>query len=292
MNRHHSIGSKIFDWANYLFLAGLALTMILPIMYIVSSSFASEIEISQRAFFLIPQSITFNAYEYVFKDNAIPRSLLVSVFVTVCGTIINLIFTMTMAYSLSRRNTPGRNIVMNMIVFSMLFSGGMIPTFIVVKNLGLLNTYWALFLPGAISAFNLIVVKSFFQELPNEMIESGKIDGCNDLGVLWRIVLPLSKPVIATFALFYAVGHWNDFFQSLLYLSDSKMWPMQVLLRQIVLLATGSLDLASMDPNYVQPPDQSIKAAVIVVGTLPILLVYPFLQKHFAKGVMLGAVKG
>jgi putative aldouronate transport system permease protein len=292
MNRHHSLGSRIFDAANYTLLAIIALVMILPIWYVVATSFATELEISQRAFFLFPRDISFNAYDYVFKDNALPRSLLVSVFVTVCGTIVNLIFTMSMAYALSRRNTPGRNIVMNLIVFSMLFSGGIIPTFLVVKSLGLLNSYWALFLPGAISAFNLIVVKSFFQEIPNEMIESGKIDGCNDLGVLWRIVLPLSKPVIATFALFYAVGHWNDFFQSLLYLSDNKMWPMQVLLRQIVLLATGNLDVQSMDPNYVQPPDQSVKAAVIVVGTLPILMVYPFLQKHFAKGVMLGAVKG
>jgi putative aldouronate transport system permease protein len=292
MNQHHTLGSRIFDVANYVFLALISLAMILPIWYVVATSFATELEISQRAFFLIPRDISFNAYDYVFKDNALPRSLLISVFVTICGSIVNLIFTMTMAYALSRRNTPGRNIVMNMIVFSMLFSGGLIPTFLVVKSLGLLNSYWALFLPGAISAFNLIVVKSFFQEIPNEMIESGKIDGCNDLGVLWRIVLPLSKPVIATFALFYAVGHWNDFFQSLLYLSDNKMWPMQVLLRQIVLLATGNLDVQSMDPNYVQPPDQSVKAAVIVVGTLPILMVYPFLQKHFAKGVMLGAVKG
>ena len=179
-----------------------------------------------------------------------------------------------------------------MIVFSMLFSGGLIPTFLVVKGLGLLDSYWALMLPTAISAFNLIVVKSFFQEIPNELLESAKIDGCNDLGVLWKIVLPLSKPVIATFALFYAVGHWNDFFNALLYISDTTKWPLQVLLRQIVLLTSGSLDLSTADLDYVKPPDQSIKMAVIVVGTIPILMVYPFLQKHFAKGVMLGAVKG
>ncbi|WP_419182234.1 carbohydrate ABC transporter permease [Paenibacillus radicis (ex Xue et al. 2023)] len=290
--RQSSLGGKIFDTANYLFLAVVALMMILPVMYIVAGSFASEIEIGSRSFFLIPKSFTLNAYQYVFKDNALPRSLLVSVFVTVAGTIVNLFFTFTMAYGLSRRNMIGRNIMMNLIVFSMVFSGGMIPTYLIVKSMGLLNSYWAVMLPTAINAFNLIVVKSFFQEIPNELIESARIDGCNDLGVLWRIVLPLSKPVIATFALFYAVLHWNDFFNALLYLSDSKMWPMQVLLRQMILLASGALDMSTMDLTYVKPPDQSIKMAVVVVGTLPILLVYPFIQKHFAKGVLLGAVKG
>lgn len=290
--RYNTLSGKMFDAANYVFLALVALSMILPIMYIVAGSFASEAEVTSRAFFLIPKTITFNAYEYVFKDNALPRSLLVSVFITVAGTAVNLFFTFTMAYALSRRYMVGQSIVMNMIVFSMLFSGGMIPTYLVVKSLGLLDSYLAVMLPTAISAFNLIVVKSFFQEIPNELLESARIDGCTDLGVLWRIVLPLSKPVIATFALFYAVGHWNDFFNALLYLNDAKKWPMQVLLRQIVLLATGNMDMSTMDPTYVKPPDQTIKMAVIVVATLPILLVYPFLQKHFAKGVMLGAVKG
>jgi putative aldouronate transport system permease protein len=289
--RYKSMTGRLFDAANYIFLALVALTMILPILYIVAGSFANEAEISSRPFFLIPQTFTLNAYEYVFKDNALPRSFLNSVFITVGGTIINLLFTVTMAYALSRR-VIGRNTVMNLVVFSMLFSGGIIPTFLVVKSLGLIDNYMAVMLPTAISAFNLIVVKSFFQEIPNELIESSTIDGCNDLSTFWRIVLPLSKPVIATFTLFYAVGHWNDFFQALLYLNDTQKWPLQVLLRQIVLLASGSLDMSTMDPTYVKPPDQSIKMAVIVVATLPILLVYPFLQKHFAKGVMLGAIKG
>ncbi|OXM88410.1 ABC transporter permease [Paenibacillus rigui] len=266
--------------------------MLLPIMYIISGSFATEVELSSRSFFLIPKTVTLNAYEYVFKDNALPHSLMVSVFITVAGTIVNLFFTFTMAYALSRRHMIGRNMFMNMVVFSMLFSGGIIPTFLVVKSLGLIDSYLSVMLPTAISAFNLIVIKSFFQEIPGELMESARIDGCTDLGVLWRIVLPLSKPVIATFALFYAVGHWNDFFNALIYINDAKKWPMQVLLRQIILLASGSLDMSTMDPTYVKPPDQSIKMAVIVVGTLPILLVYPFLQKHFAKGVLMGAVKG
>ncbi|MBP1963340.1 carbohydrate ABC transporter permease [Paenibacillus aceris] len=290
--RHSSAGEKLFDIANYLFLAIVALVMILPVMYIVAGSFASDLEIGSRSFFLIPKDITLDAYKFVFKDNTLPRSLLVSVFITVGGTLVNLFFTFTMAYALSRRHMVGRNIVLNMIIFTMVFSGGIIPTYLVVKSLGLLNTYWAVMLPVAINAFNLIVVKSFFQEIPNELIESARIDGSNDIGVLWRIVLPLSKPVIATFALFYAVAHWNDFFNALIYLSDAKKWPMQVLLRQIVLLATGALDMGTYDPTYVKPPDQSIKMAIIVVGTLPILMVYPFIQKYFAKGVLIGAVKG
>ncbi|NOU69537.1 ABC transporter permease subunit [Paenibacillus sp. LMG 31461] len=290
--RHLTLGEKLFDIANYLFLAVVALVMILPVMYIVAGSFASDLEIGSRSFFLIPKDITFDAYKFVFKDNTLPRSLGVSVFVTIGGTLVNLFFTFTMAYALSRSQMIGRNVFMNMIIFTMVFSGGIIPTYLVVKSLGLLNTYWAVMLPVAINAFNLIVIKSFFQEIPNELIESARIDGCNDIGVLWRIVLPLSKPVIATFALFYAVAHWNDFFNALIYLSDAKKWPMQVLLRQIVLMATGSLEMGTYDPTYVKPPDQSIKMAIIVVGTLPILMVYPFIQKYFAKGVLIGAVKG
>ncbi|MBR2565514.1 MAG: carbohydrate ABC transporter permease [Paenibacillus sp.] len=266
---------------------------VLPFLYIIGNSFATEAEITERSFFLIPKVFSFSAYEYIFSSSTIFRSIGVSVFITVAGTLVNLFFTLTMAYPLSRSDFWGRNVLMNMVIFSMLFGGGMIPTYLVIRGLGLLDSYWALMLPGAISAFNLIVVKNFFQQMPPGLEEAARIDGCSDLGVLWRIVLPLSKPVIATFALFYAVGHWNNFFSALLYISDSEKWPLQVMLRQIVLLSQASVgDMANMDPNFVQPPEQSIKMAVIVVGTIPILLVYPFLQKHFAKGVMLGSIKG
>jgi putative aldouronate transport system permease protein len=267
--------------------------MVLPIIYILAGSFATETELTTRPFFLFPRTISFDAYRYIFSTDTLPRSLLVSVFITIAGTLVNLIFTFTMAYPLARKGLTGRNVVMNIVIFSMLFSGGLIPSYLVVKGLGLLDTYWAVLLPGAISAFNLIVIKTFFQELPHELEESARIDGCTDLGVLWRIVLPLSKPIIATFALFYAVGHWNEFFNALLYLNDSRKWPLQVLLRQIIMLSQGSLgDTAMLDADFVKPPDQSVKMAIIVVGTLPILMVYPFLQKHFAKGVLIGALKG
>ncbi len=290
---YNSSAGKVFDVFNYVMLGLLGILTVLPFLYIIGNSFATEAEITERSFFLIPKVFSFSAYEYIFSSSTVFRSIGVSVFITVAGTLVNLFFTLTMAYPLSRSDFWGRNVLMNMVIFSMLFGGGMIPTYLVIRGLGLLDSYWALMLPGAISAFNLIVVKNFFQQMPPGLEEAARIDGCSDLGVLWRIVLPLSKPVIATFALFYAVGHWNNFFSALLYISDSDKWPLQVMLRQIVLLSQASVgDMANMDPNFVQPPEQSIKMAVIVVGTIPILLVYPFLQKHFAKGVMLGSIKG
>lgn len=291
--RYRSVGGTVFDAANYIVLALIGFAAIAPFLYVVAGSFASDTELTRRSFFIIPHSFSTMAYKYIFSTDTIMKSIGNSLYITVAGTAVNLLFTVTMAYGLSKRGIYGRNAIMNLILFSMLFGGGLIPTYLVVRELQLLDTYWALILPGAISAFNLIIVKNFFQELPPELEEAAKIDGCSDLSLLWRIVLPLSMPVLATFTLFYAVGHWNNFFSALLYINDPARWPLQVMLRQIVLLsqmAAGSAD--SVDYNYVQEAQQSIKMAVIVVGTLPILLVYPFLQKHFAKGVLIGSVKG
>jgi putative aldouronate transport system permease protein len=199
-------------------------------------------------------------------------------------------FTLTMGYAVSKKRLVGRNVILNFVAFTMVFSGGMIPTFLVVKGLGLLDSFTALILPAAINTFNLIVVKNFFQQLPQELDEAAKIDGCNDMAIFFRIALPLSMPIIATFTLMYAVGYWNDYFHSLIYLNDMKKWPLQLILRQIVAYSQGRIEGA--DFELAPPPAQSIKMAVIVFSTVPILLVYPFLQKHFAKGVLLGSVKG
>ena len=292
-SKYDSFGERVFDVFNYLFLTLFALVTVLPFVYIIAGSFATEIELIQRKFFLFPRNPSLSAYQYIFSSDTLFRSIGNSVIITVFGTLTNLVFTLSMAYALSRRDLMGRNFVMNLVIFSMLFSGGMIPGYLVVKELGLLNTYGAVILPGAISAFNLIVIKNFFQNLPPGLEEAARIDGCSDIGVLWRIVLPLSKPIIATFGLFYAVGHWNNFFSAMMFLNDSKMWPLQVMLREIVMLSQVAVgDLSAFDPEFVEPPDQAVKMAVIVVGTVPILLVYPFLQKHFAKGVLLGSIKG
>jgi ABC-type sugar transport system, permease component len=293
VSKHRTVGERLFDGFNYIALAAFALVAALPFVYMIAGSFATEAELTERDFFLIPRDWSIAAYQYIFSSDTIFRSIGVSVFITVAGTLTNLAFTLTMAYSLSRKDLMGRRLFMNMIIFSMLFSGGMIPGYLVVKELGLIDSYAAVILPGAISAFNLIIIRNFFQQLPPGLEESARIDGCTELGVLWRIVLPLSKPVIATFGLFYAVGHWNNFFSALLYLNDHKKWPLQVMLREIVMLSQLAVgDLSNMDPNFVTPPDQAVKMAVIVVGTVPILCVYPFLQKHFAKGVLLGSIKG
>ena len=225
----------------------------------------------------------------IFTSPAFVRALITTIVVTAVGTVVQLMLTATMAYPLSKENLPGRRLIMSLVVFTMVFSGGMIPTFLVVKDLGLLNNYWALILPMAINPFSLIIIKNFFQQLPNELEESAKIDGANELQTLWSIILPLSKPVLATFALFYAVGIWNDFMSPLLYLTDNGMWTLQMFLRQVT-VATD-LSVVEQDPSQL-PPAQGIKFAVIIVATLPIVLFYPFLQKHFAKGMLIGSVKG
>ncbi|MBP3656089.1 MAG: carbohydrate ABC transporter permease [Clostridia bacterium] len=290
-----SIGSRIFDILNYVIITAVAFTTILPFIYIIGASFASEYELTVRPMFIIPQDITFDAYEYIFSSNKLIQAFGNSVFITVCGTLINLAFTVTFAYPLSKKFLRGRNFLLNMVIFSMFFSGGMIPGYILVSNwLGLKNSYWSVILPGAISAYNLMIVKNFFQSIPQELEESALIDGCNDLQTLIKIVLPLSLPVLATFGLFYAVGHWNSYFGAMIYLTNARdKWPLQVILREIIIMSSTSAgDMSLMDPNFVEPPEQSIKMAVIMVSTVPILCVYPFLQKYFVKGVMTGALKG
>ena len=295
VGQNRTVGSIIFNIINYGFVTLVAILTIIPFIYIIGASFATEYEIATRPMFLIPQSVTVDAYRYIFSSSKILRGFGNSLLITVAGTAINLFCTVTMAYALSKTRLRGRNFFLNMVIFSMFFSGGMIPGYIVVANiLGMKETYWSVLLPGAISAYNMMIVKNFFQSLPQELEESAAIDGCTDLGILWKIVLPLSLPVLATFGLFYAVGHWNAYFGAMIYMPNSKeKWPLQVLLRELIIMSNGTAgDMNNMDPEFVKPPEQSIKMAVIVVSTVPIMCVYPFLQKYFVKGVMVGALKG
>ena len=295
VGQNATVGSRIFDTLNYLIVTLIALTTIFPFVYIIGASFATEYEIATRPMFIIPENVSTAAYEFIFSSNKILRGFGNSIFITVCGTAINLFFTVTMAYALSKTRLRGRNFFLNMVIISMFFSGGMIPGYIVIANiLNLKNTYWSVLLPGAISAYNMMIVKNFFQGIPQELEESASMDGCTDMGVLWKIVLPLSLPVLATFGLFYAVGHWNAYFGAMIYMKTAKeKWPLQVLLRELIILSSGTAgDMNNLDPEFVQPPEQSVKMAVIVVSTVPIMMVYPFLQKYFVKGVMVGALKG
>lgn len=291
MVEDRSFTGRLFAAVNFTLLAIIALITVLPFIHVVAGSFTTSAELAASKFVLIPKVWSFEAYKFIFSTNTIFRAMGVSIGVTLIGTLVSMFLTALMAYGLSRRDLDGRKVVNFMVVFTMLFHGGMIPTFLVVKELGLIDTYAALIIPSAISAFNMIILKNFFQNIPEGLEESAKIDGCNDFGILFKIVLPLSMPAIATISLFYAVTYWNTYMTAILYLDDSAKWPIQVLLRQIVVLASG-MDHSSTLDAAVPPPDQTIKMAVIVVATLPILMVYPFLQKHFAKGAMLGSMKG
>lgn len=287
--RFNTRAGRVFDVVNVVLLSGLGLVALLPFVYVTAGSFATESELATRSFFLWPETFSLRAYESILTSPTFLRALITTIAVTAVGTVVQLLLTAAMAYPLSKSNLPGRRLIVSLVVFTMVFSGGMIPTFLMVKDLGLLDTYAALILPLAINPFSLIIIKNFFQQLPAELEESAKIDGANELRTLWSVILPLSKPVLATFALFYAVGIWNDFMSPLLYLSDNSMWTLQMFLRQV----TVATDLSMIDADPTQlPPAQGIKFAVIVVATLPILLFYPFLQKHFAKGMLIGSVKG
>ena len=289
--KRRSVGDIIANVVIYILLTLIAVIMVIPFIYVIAASFATEAEIQTRPIFFIPDSPTLDAYARIFDMNdmgtRVFHSLLISVCVTAIGTFINLFFTTTMAYGLSRSNLIGKKPLLNMVLFTMVFGGGMIPLFLVVKGLGMYDTYSALILPGAISAYNMIIVRNFFMELPRELEEAASIDGCSDIGIFIKIALPLSLPCLATFGLFYAVGHWNNYFVALLYLEDSTKFPFQLVLRNIVMQTAET----QTDPNALIPED-TLKMAVIVIGTVPILIVYPFLQKHFAAGVMVGAVKG
>ncbi|WP_449062660.1 carbohydrate ABC transporter permease [Planomonospora algeriensis] len=288
VNHYKSFGSRVFDALNILLLTGLALIMILPLLYVLAGSFATESEIATRPFFLWPEKFVTDTYAYIFGTDTFVRALITTICVTAVGTAVQLMLTLTMAYPLAKRYLPGRTLVLNLVIFTIVFGGGMIPTYLVVRDLGLLDSYWALILPLAINPFYLIIVKSFFQELPQALEEAARIDGCSEMGVFFKIVLPLSKPVIATFSLFYAVGIWNDYMSPLLYIDDSSKWTLQVLVRQFT-SADAENALAQLDSVFF--PAEGLKFAVVVIATLPILFFYPFLQKHFAKGVLIGSVK-
>ena len=290
--KDRSMGGRIFDSVNILLLVLFAMATTLPFIHIVGTSFASEHEVLTKDFILFPTQFSLDAYRVIFANDRIMHSLFVTVFITLAGTLINMIMTSLMAYPLSRKDLIGRKVLMMMVVFPMLFGGGMIPTYLLIKSLGLLNSFGSLMLPGAINIFNLIVLKNFFQQMPDGLEESAKIEGANDMVILIRLVLPLSLPALATFCLFYAVGHWNTFMAAVLYMNDADKWPIQVLLRSIVLQSQNWLESSEAMAETASAQPQTVKMAVITVATMPILCVYPFLQKHFAKGVMLGSVKG
>lgn len=287
-----SKGHRAVTATIYIVCLAVGIITLLPFLYILAGSFATEQELTEKAFFIVPTVISTNAYKYIISTGEVFKGLSNSLYLTVVGTAVNMFFTTTFAYSLSKSHLKGRNILLNMVIVTMLFSGGMIPMFIWIKTIGLYNTYWSLILMGAMSPFNMIIVKNFFQDIPRELEEAARIDGCSDIITFLKIYLPLSKPVLASISLFYAVGHWNNYFGPMIYLQDPEKETVQIVLRRIVLLAAG-VQADGMDFDILgTPPDKAVKMAATVVATVPILMIYPFVQKYFAKGVMVGAVKG
>lgn len=272
----------------------LVITIIYPIILVISSSFSAPSAVYAGRVFLWPVDLSVEGYKAVFKNRQIVSGALNSVFYTGVGTLVNLVMTTLAAYPLARRTLPGRSIIMKLFVFTMFFSGGMIPNYILLMNLHLLNTRFALILPGTISVYNMILMRTFFQNIPAELNEAASIDGCSDIRYLLQIVIPLSKPIIAVLALYYAVAHWNAYFNAMMYLTDQELAPLQLVLRDILVSNTISLsDIADEETMRArQGIAELMKFSLIVISSLPVMVIYPFIQKYFVQGVMLGSIKG
>ncbi|MBR5010258.1 MAG: carbohydrate ABC transporter permease [Clostridia bacterium] len=279
----------------YTLLALLSLTIVFAFLHLLSISLSSNAVATKGGLLFVPREVTFDNYSRVFKNRYIWIGYKNTLFRTIVGTSVQLMFTALGAYVLSKKYFPHRTFWTLLIVFTMFFSGGLIPTFLLVKNLGLTNTYASMILPGLISAYNLTIMRNFFQSLPEEIEESCMIDGAGRMRIFWQFILPLSTPILATVALWLAVGHWNAWFDVLIYISDSDKRTLQVVLRNIIITGTKELDLGTASSSVNDEPQISsagLKAASIYVATIPILCVYPFLQKYFVKGIMVGSLKG
>lgn len=287
-----SIPERIFDGFNILILFLLMIVTVYPLLYVLFASLSNPASFAlHKGILLWPQKFSLLAYKAVCDNPMIGRGYLNTLIIVVGGTAINLLMTSLGAYVLSRPNLPYKRFMNLFVMFTMFFSGGLIPSFLIVSGMGLLDSYWAILLPGAISTYNMIVMRTSFETLPISLEESALIDGANELTVLVRIILPLSAPVVAVMLLFYGVGHWNSWFSAMIYLRTRIKYPLQLILREILVendLNNMTVDVGSLDK---EPIGETIKYATIVVATLPILCIYPFLQKYFTKGIMIGAVK-
>ena len=291
--KKQGIGSRIFDGVNILILLAMALVCLLPFVFVVAASLSSPDQLIKYNFVLWPKGFTLSSYKYLlYGSNDVLNGLKVSVFMTVLATAFNLAFTSMMAYPLAHSEVFGYKVIIRLVTVTLVFSGGMIPTYIVVSKLNLLNTYGSILLPTAVDAFSLIIFISFFRTIPRELEEAAKIDGYNDFLIFLKIILPTSTPLLATFTLMFAVMHWNEWFNYVLYINNSAMWPVQVILRTMTDSANSSIGNSLMVGENYTPPQDVVRYCVIVIATVPILIVYPFLQKYFTKGMMIGSVKG
>ncbi|WP_282935262.1 carbohydrate ABC transporter permease [Paenibacillus sp. RC67] len=286
---------QLFTFVNYTILSLFLITILYPLIYVVSASISSSEAVISGKVWLWPVNPTWEGYNAVFKHKLIWSGFTNSIYYTVAGTLINVVMTILAAYPLSRKDFYGKNVFMFLFVFTMMFSGGLIPTYMLVKDLGLLNTTWSMLLPGALGVWNMIITRTYFQTtIPDELLEASQLDGCTDFQFVWKIVLPLSGPIIAVIALFYAVGHWNSYFNALIYLKKQSLYPLQLVLRDI--LVQNDVDMNMLVDVAEQAKREGLrellKYSLIVVATVPLLIVYPFVQKYFVKGIMIGSLKG
>ncbi|MDY2793543.1 MAG: carbohydrate ABC transporter permease [Eubacteriales bacterium] len=286
---------RIFYAVNAALLTLVMLVVLYPLIFIVSCSFSSAHAITSGRVILWPVDVTLRGYKAVFEYSTVLRGYLKTFFYTFSGTLINIALTMIAAYPLARPQLPGRKGLMLLFSFTMLFSGGMIPTYILVRGLGMINTVWAMIIPGALSVYNMIITRTFLQtNVPLELLEASQIDGCSDFRYFFSVVLPLSKAVIAVITLYYAVGHWNSYFSAFLYLSEQKLYPLQIVLRDILL--ANSFDASLIVDEELAAAKQGLadllKYSLMVVSSLPVIIMYPFVQKYFIQGVLIGSIKG
>lgn len=277
-----------FTVLNYLLFIVIGIIMVYPFWYVVMYSFSDPTQSCLSSLYLLPQGFTLESYKYAFSKKILFTGFFNSVFLTVVGTCVNMLLTICLAYPLSRDKLPGKKYFSAFVVFPMLFNGGMIPTYLVIKQFGLMDSLWSLIASLAINVYNLLILSKFFKSIPESLIEAAKIDGCGDVMTLVKIILPLSKASLATISLFYAVQHWNEFLRATIYINTDSKWPLQVVLRNIIDMVAN--DLNSGGEVFMNP--ENFKMATIVITVFPIICVYPFLQKHFTQGVMMGSVKG
>lgn len=297
MRNNRSKEDKIFDGVNAILITVIVLLIFYPILFVVSASLSDPTKIFDSPILLWPKGFTLNGYKKVFENRDIWIGFKNAVIYTGLGTLINVIMTTLAAYPLSRRNFKGRNIITFLFTFTMFFSGGLIPTYLVNQKLGIINTIWVMILPGAVGVYNMIIMRTYFQQnIPRELEESAFIDGCTDMQLLWKVVLPLSTPIIAVMMMFYGVGRWNGYFDAMIYLSDRELFPLQLILREILIQNqmgdAANQQIMSSNQAEVSMIKQTIKYSVVVISSIPVLLFYPIVAKYFEKGIMVGAIKG
>lgn len=290
-----SAGDRLFDIINYILLAIVLTIVLYPLIFVAVASISNPAAVVKGEVWLLPKDINFTGYEKVFANKEILNGYMNTILYTVAGTIVNVGMTILAAYPLSRKDFRGRNIFTALFVFTMFFSGGLIPTYLIVKDLGMTNTMWALIIPNAVAVWNIIIMRTFFQQsIPFEIQESAQMDGCGNFKILLKIILPLSMPILAVMTLFYSVAHWNSFFSALIYLTERDKYPLQLILREILIQSNMQDMLQTSEESLAKTimEAESIKYALVIVANLPILMLYPFLQRYFVKGMVIGAIKG